>query len=137
MEIVVALLTLTVLEIVLGIDNIIFISILAGKLPENVQQRARIIGLALAMITRVLLLFSITMIMKLTEPLFEVFENEISGRDIILIAGGLFLLAKSTFEIHDKLEGHEEKKKIIVQRLRSLRSSFKLFCSILCFRLIP
>lgn len=111
MEIVVALLTLTVLEIVLGIDNIIFISILAGKLPENVQQRARIIGLALAMITRVLLLFSITMIMKLTEPLFEVFENEISGRDIILIAGGLFLLAKSTFEIHDKLEGHEEKKK--------------------------
>ncbi|MEB2329121.1 MAG: TerC family protein [Ignavibacteriaceae bacterium] len=111
MEIVVALLTLTVLEIVLGIDNIIFISILAGKLPENVQQRARIIGLALAMIIRVLLLFSITMIMKLTEPLFEVFENEISGRDIILIAGGLFLLAKSTFEIHDKLEGHEEKKK--------------------------
>jgi len=103
----IALLTLTVLEIVLGIDNIIFISILAGKLPKDQQNKARLIGLSLAMITRILLLFSIVWIMKLTLPLFTVLGQEISGRDIILIAGGLFLLAKSTFEIHDKLEGEE------------------------------
>jgi len=103
----IALLTLTVLEIVLGIDNIIFISILAGKLPKDQQNKARLIGLSLAMITRILLLFSIVWIMRLTLPLFTVLGQEISGRDIILIAGGLFLLAKSTFEIHDKLEGEE------------------------------
>jgi predicted tellurium resistance membrane protein TerC len=103
----IALLTLTVLEIVLGIDNIIFISILAGKLPKDQQNKARLIGLSLAMITRILLLFSIVWIMRLTLPLFAVLGQEISGRDIILIAGGLFLLAKSTFEIHDKLEGEE------------------------------
>ena len=103
----IALLTLTVLEIVLGIDNIIFISILAGKLPKDQQNKARLMGLSLAMITRVLLLFSIVWIMRLTLPLFTVLGQEISGRDIILIAGGLFLLAKSTFEIHDKLEGEE------------------------------
>lgn len=102
-----ALLTLTVLEIVLGIDNIIFISILSGKLPNEQQNKARLTGLALAMIMRILLLFSIVWIMKLTIPLFSVFEHEISGRDIILIAGGLFLIGKSTFEIHDKLEGTE------------------------------
>jgi predicted tellurium resistance membrane protein TerC len=102
-----ALVTLTALEIVLGIDNIIFIAILAGKLPQNQQVRARTIGLALAMITRVALLFSITLIMKLTAPLFTVFRVEISGRDIILILGGLFLLAKSTLEIHSNLEGEE------------------------------
>lgn len=117
MEIAIALLTLIALEIVLGIDNIIFISILAGKLPEHQQKRARITGLAAAMVMRVALLFSISLIMKLTEPLFTVFSNEISGRDIILIVGGLFLLAKSTFEIHDKLEGNDhdssvKKKKI-------------------------
>lgn len=107
MEIVIALITLIALEIVLGIDNIVFISILAGKLPENEQTKARITGLSLAMIMRIILLFSISFIMMLTEPLFSVFSNEISGRDIILIAGGLFLIAKSTFEIHDKLEGDE------------------------------
>jgi len=117
MEIAIALLTLIALEIVLGIDNIIFISILAGKLPENQQKKARLVGLAAAMVMRVALLFSISLIMKLTEPLFTVFSNEISGRDIILIVGGLFLLAKSTFEIHDKLEGNDhdasvKKKKI-------------------------
>jgi len=106
-ESLIALLTLTVLEIVLGIDNIIFISILSGKLPKHQQDKARLTGLALAMITRILLLFSIVWIMKLTLPLFTVLGQEISGRDIILIAGGLFLLAKSTFEIHDKLEGDE------------------------------
>ena len=109
-ESLIALLTLTVLEIVLGIDNIIFISILSGKLPKEQQDKARLTGLALAMISRVLLLFSIVWIMKLTLPLFSVLGQEISGRDIILIAGGLFLLAKSTFEIHDKLEGSEHHK---------------------------
>jgi predicted tellurium resistance membrane protein TerC len=107
MEIAIALLTLVALEIVLGIDNIIFISILSSKLPEEKQKKARLIGLALAMIMRVLLLFSISLIMKLTEPLFAVLGNEISGRDIILLVGGLFLIAKSTFEIHEKLEGEE------------------------------
>jgi predicted tellurium resistance membrane protein TerC len=106
-ESLIALLTLTVLEIVLGIDNIIFISILSGKLPKEQQSKARLTGLALAMITRILLLFSIVWIMKLTLPLFTVLGQEISGRDLILIGGGLFLIAKSTFEIHDKLEGEE------------------------------
>ncbi|MGH7596617.1 MAG: TerC family protein [bacterium] len=101
----VALVTLTVLEIVLGVDNVIFIAILAGKLPEAQQKRARTIGLALAMITRILLLFSLFWIIRLTAPLFTVFGEEISGRDIILLLGGLFLIAKSTHEIHDKLEG--------------------------------
>ncbi|MDZ7625126.1 MAG: TerC family protein [Ignavibacteriaceae bacterium] len=106
-ESLIALLTLTVLEIVLGIDNIIFISILSGKLPKEQQNKARLTGLALAMITRILLLFSIVWIMKLTLPLFTALGQEISGRDIILVAGGLFLIGKSTFEIHDKLEGVE------------------------------
>ena len=103
----IALLTLTVLEIVPGIDNIIFISILSGKLPKEQQNKARLTGLSLAMITRILLLFSIVWIMKLTIPLFTVLGKEISGRNIILVAGGLFLIGKSTFEIHDKLEGVE------------------------------
>ena len=102
-----ALLTLTALEIVLGIDNIIFISILSGKLPAHQREKAQRLGLALAMITRLLLLFSLTWIMKLTAPLFFVFSHGVSGRDLILIVGGLFLLAKSTMEIHDKLEGVE------------------------------
>lgn len=106
-ESLIALLTLTVLEIVLGIDNIIFISILTGTLPKEQQNKARLTGLALAMISRILLLFSIVWIMKLTLPLFSVFGQEISGKDIILVAGGLFLIGKSTFEIHDKLEGGE------------------------------
>jgi len=109
-ESLIALLTLTILEIVLGIDNVIFISILSGKLPKEQQNKARLTGLALAMVLRILLLFSIVWIMKLTLPLFAVFGKEISGRDLILIGGGLFLLAKSTFEIHDKLEGEEHTK---------------------------
>ena len=107
-ESLIALLTLTVLEIVLGIDNIIFISILSGKLPKEQQNKARLTGLALAMISRILLLFCIVWIVKLTLPLFSVLGQEISGKDIILVAGGLFLIGKSTFEIHDKLEGEED-----------------------------
>lgn len=117
----VAFFTLVMLEIVLGIDNIIFISILAGKLPEEQQAKARSIGLGLAMITRIALLFSLAWIIKLTEPIFTIpfdfliaedhgqliHRGEISGRDLILLLGGLFLIGKSTFEIHDKLEGEE------------------------------
>jgi predicted tellurium resistance membrane protein TerC len=106
-EIWIALVTLTALEIVLGIDNVVFISILAGKLPREQQARARTVGLGVAMISRILLLLSISVIIELTEPIFTVFEEEFSGRDIILLGGGLFLLGKSTFEIHDKLEGRE------------------------------
>ena len=108
-EIWIALLTLTALEIVLGIDNIIFITVLAGRLPENERSRGRVIGLALAMITRILLLLSLTWIMGLTKPLFHALTHDISGRDIILLIGGLFLLAKSTHEIHANLEGEEER----------------------------
>ncbi len=108
-EIWIALLTLTALEIVLGIDNIIFITVLAGRLPENERNRGRIIGLAMAMITRILLLLSLTWVMGLTKPLFQLLSYEISGRDIILLIGGLFLLAKSTHEIHANLEGEEER----------------------------
>jgi predicted tellurium resistance membrane protein TerC len=103
----IALLTLTVLEVVLGIDNVIFISILSGKLPVDQQKKARTIGLAMAMIMRVLLLLSLAWIVKLTAPLFTVLGQEISGRDLILLVGGLFLIAKATHEIHDKLEGEE------------------------------
>ena len=103
----IALGTLTFLEIVLGVDNIIFISILSGKLPEEQQVRARRLGLLGAMVTRVLLLFSLAWIIRLTQPWFTVVGQEISGRDLILILGGLFLLAKATYEIHDKLEGEE------------------------------
>ena len=107
-EIWIALATLTALEIVLGIDNIIFISILAGKLPVEQQARARTVGLGAAMLMRIALLFSITWIMKLTEPLFSVLAKEFSGRDLILIGGGLFLTAKSVLEIHERLEGDDE-----------------------------
>jgi predicted tellurium resistance membrane protein TerC len=103
-----AFVTLSALEIVLGIDNIIFISILVGRLPKEQQQRARILGLGLAMGMRIALLLSITWIMGLQEPLFELFDTGISGRDLILIAGGLFLLAKSVVEIHESLEGQED-----------------------------
>ncbi len=103
----IAFLTLTALELVLGIDNIVFISILAGKLPPEERKKARTVGLALAMITRVLLLLSLSWIIRLTAPLFTVLSQEISGRDLILIGGGLFLLGKSTYEIHGKLEGEE------------------------------
>jgi predicted tellurium resistance membrane protein TerC len=103
-----ALVTLTVLEIVLGIDNIVFISILAGKLPAAQQARARTLGLGLAMGTRILLLLSLTWIMRLTAPLFSVLGQEISGRDLILLLGGLFLIWKSTREIHERLEGETD-----------------------------
>jgi len=115
----IALVTLTVLEIVLGIDNIIFISILAGKLPVSKQARARSLGLSLAMFTRIGLLFSLSLIMRLTQPLFSLLGQDVSGRDLILIAGGLFLLAKSTHEIHNKLEGAEGEEK------KGVRVSFK------------
>ena len=103
----VALVTLTVLEVVLGIDNVIFISILAGKLPPKDQEKARRIGLMAAMVMRILLLMSIAWIIRLTAPLFHVGDHPISGRDLILIIGGLFLLFKSTREIHEKLEGED------------------------------
>ena len=104
-EIWIALATLTALEIVLGIDNVVFISILAGKLPAHQQDRARRVGLALAMFMRIALLLSLTWIMRLTEPLFTILDKGFSGREIILIGGGLFLVGKSTHEIHGKLEG--------------------------------
>ncbi len=103
----IALLTLTFLEVVLGVDNVIFISILTGKLPAHQQQKARTIGLAGAMGMRILLLLSLTWIMQLTQPFFTAFGHGFSGRDLILISGGLFLLWKATMEIHDRLEGEE------------------------------
>ncbi len=103
----IAFATLTVLELVLGIDNIVFISILAGKLPAEQQSRARYIGLGLALIMRVILLFSLTWVIGLTAPIFTVLGQEISGRDLVLLVGGLFLIGKSTHEIHGSLEGEE------------------------------
>jgi len=103
----IAFLTLVVLELVLGVDNVIFISILAGKLPPVQQPKARTLGLALAVISRILLLFSLSWVIGLTEPLFTVLHFAVSGRDLILILGGLFLLGKSTLEIHQRLEGVE------------------------------
>lgn len=110
----IALGTLTALEIVLGIDNIIFISILVGRLPESQRAFARRMGLGLAMVARLALLFSISWVMGLTEPWFTLFTYEISGRDVILIGGGLFLVAKATHEIHNSLEGVEEPGRLIV-----------------------
>ena len=106
----IALVTLTALEIVLGIDNIIFISILVGRLPEQQRNKGRVLGLGFAMLTRILLLLSITWVMKLTTPLFTIASTGLSGRDIILIGGGLFLLWKSTVEIHESLEGAGEER---------------------------
>src|SRR5690606_17684520 len=106
--------TLTALEIVLGIDNIIFISILVGRLPEHQRARGRTIGLSLAMLTRILLLLSITWVMGLSADLFSVLGHGVSGRDLILIIGGLFLLANSTIEIHHSLEGHEKDTKTVL-----------------------
>jgi predicted tellurium resistance membrane protein TerC len=103
----IALVTLTSLEVVLGVDNVIFVSILAGKLPAAQQPRARRTGLFLAMFMRIALLLSLSWLIRLTAPLFGAFGHEFSGRDLILLVGGLFLIGKSTFEIHDKLEGDE------------------------------
>ncbi len=103
----IALLTLTSLEIVLGIDNVIFIAILSGKLPQEQQARARTVGISLAVIMRVLLLLAIGWVMGLTAPFFNIFSNPISGRDLILLAGGLFLIGKSTYEIHERLEAED------------------------------
>lgn len=112
----IALLTLTALEIVLGIDNIIFISILVGRLPAQQRQSARIIGLALAMLTRIALLVSLAWIMKLTEPLFSLFGQEISGRDLILLFGGLFLMVKSTHEIHNEMNPEDDDDEILEKK---------------------
>ncbi len=109
----IALATLAALEIVLGIDNIVFISILAGKLPEAQQDRARRVGLGAAMLTRILLLLSLAWVIGLTEPLITIYGFEISGRDLILLIGGVFLLAKSTHEIHDRLEGADEHQRVV------------------------
>lgn len=122
----IALLTLTFLEIVLGVDNIIFISIISNKLPEDKQGSARTIGLALALLFRIFLLLGITWIIQFTAPIFSLFEMDISGRDLILIVGGLFLLAKSTSEIHHKLEGEEEK-----QEKKASASFFSVIMQIL------
>jgi predicted tellurium resistance membrane protein TerC len=115
----IALATLTLLEIVLGIDNIVFISILSERVEASKRALARQVGLGLAMVTRILLLFSIVWVMRLTSPLFDVLGNEISGRDLILAAGGIFLLWKATIEIHHKLEGPEE-----ARRARGAPSAF-------------
>ncbi len=123
----IGLLTLTVLELVLGIDNIVFISILSGKLPAHQQKKARLIGLSLAMLMRILLLFSITWIMGLTRPLFAIAGFEVTGRAIILVAGGLFLLVKSTHEIHDQME-----KRTCSGKRPSWRHSSPCSCKLVC-----
>ncbi|MGC8854197.1 MAG: TerC family protein [Halothiobacillaceae bacterium] len=124
-----AFLTLTALEIVLGIDNIIFIAVLVNRLPEHLRAKARYFGLFLAMITRILLLLSLAWIMRLTEPLFTVLAQEISGRDIILIGGGLFLIWKSTMEIHTSLESADEEE-------RAVRGSPTFFATLIQIALI-
>ncbi len=106
-----SLATLTVMEVVLGIDNIVFISIISTKLPEHQQGKARLIGLILACVTRFLLLLTISFIMELTKPLFEISGHPVAGRDLILLVGGAFLVYKATKEIHEKLEGHDEARK--------------------------
>src|SRR5262245_27525565 len=121
----IGLLTLTVLELVLGIDNIVFISILSGKLPAHQQKKARTIGLSLAMIMRILLLLSITWVTRLTRPLFITGGFEVTGRAIILVAGGLFLLVKSTHEIHDHIEGEDEHRNV-----RAMASLFAVLVQI-------
>ena len=132
----IGLLTLTVLELVLGIDNIVFISILSGKLPAHQRKKARLIGLSLAMLMRILLLLSITWIARLTRPLFAIAGFEVTGRAMILVAGGLFLLVKSTHEIHDHIEGEDEHRNMRAVAHWSL-CWCKLVSSISCFRLIP
>ncbi len=119
----IAFLTLSALEIVLGIDNIVFIAIISNALPQEIQSRARRLGLLLAMGTRILLLLGITWIMGLTAPLFAVLGHVVSGRDIVLLAGGLFLIAKSTFEIHEKIEVPGEHEAAAGKKARSLAAA--------------
>jgi len=107
-ELIVSFFTLTLMEIILGIDNVIFISILCSRLPKHQQERARVIGLSLALVIRIILLFGLSLLIGLTEPLFEVFNHPFSGRDLIFLGGGIFLIYKSTSEISAKLEGSEE-----------------------------
>ena len=118
-----ALVTLSAMEIVLGIDNIVFISILVGRVPEDKRERTRKLGIFLALFMRLILLFTITWIMGLSAPLFEVFSKTFSGRDLILLVGGLFLLAKSTFEIHHKVEGSPDQE---IQQMTGLAAKFIL-----------
>lgn len=106
LENLVALLTLTALEVVLGIDNIVFVVVIANRLPQGVRDTARRLGLGLAMATRILLLLAISWIMRLTAPLFSIWEHAVSGRDLVLLLGGLFLLGKATLEMHGKIEEH-------------------------------
>lgn len=122
----ISLLTLTVLEVVLGIDNIIFISIVAGKLPRNLQKKARTIGLMLALIMRICLLFSITWVIGMKDPLFTFMDFGATGRDLILFAGGVFLLYKTTMEIHDKIEGKEEENKFSLKKLTLNAAIFQI-----------
>jgi predicted tellurium resistance membrane protein TerC len=122
LEIAIAFLTLAGLEIVLGIDNIVFIAIITNNLPDAIQSKARKIGLLLAMGTRIALLFAITWVMRLTAPLFTIMELTLSGRDLILLSGGLFLIAKSTFEIHDKIE-HRPHEEHAVRKVLTFRSA--------------
>ncbi|MFO1258794.1 MAG: TerC family protein [Gammaproteobacteria bacterium] len=116
----IALATLTALEIVLGVDNIIFITILVGRLPAAKRQKARVFGLGLAMGTRILLLLSIAWVIRLTNPLFTVFQHAISGRDLVLILGGLFLMAKSTHEIHASFEDRESESSTLTGQLKQV-----------------
>ena len=127
----VALLTLVLLEIVLGIDNVIFIAILSGKLPQEQQAKARSIGIGLAVVSRIALLFSISWIMRLTYPLFSLFAHEVSGRDLILLIGGLFLIGKSTFEIHEKLESAEH-----AQAAKAVATFFSVIVQIILIDLV-
>lgn len=128
---IVPLLTLCALELVLGIDNIIFISILSSKLPADQQQKARTLGLSLAVITRILLLLSLSWVIGLTAPLFTVLNHEISGRDLILLLGGLFLIAKATHEIHQKLEAAEE-----VSAIKATANFFSVIIQILMLDIV-
>ncbi len=134
-EVWIALATLTALEIVLGIDNIVFISILSSRLPAHQQARSRFIGLTMALIGRVILLLSIAWIMRLTAPLFEVFGQAFSGRDLILIGGGLFLLAKSTHEIHVNLEGLEDEGRKVGKNLTFTSVLIQIFLLDMVFSL--
>ena len=132
----VSLLTLTFLEIVLGIDNIIFISILTGRLPEKEREKGRVTGLIIALVFRILLLLGISYIAGLVTPLISLFGMSFSGRDLILMGGGIFLIVKSTLEIHNKLEGEEETEKSDNKSKFWNVIFFRLSCLILCFLLI-